>query len=131
MSRLTTYPPVFEGPNLGDLLKLEADHLYSRDQVAVAPNQVLVLGQMVGRITATGQYAAFDPVATDGREQAAGVVIVPITTSVDPSPDGIVVVRHATVSDRYLVWPRTATPEHRAAAVQQLRALGVLVRQGV
>ncbi|MGO1069583.1 head decoration protein [Lysobacter sp. CA199] len=129
--RLTTYPPVHEGPNLGDVLKLEADHLYSRDQVTVAANQTLVLGQVVGRITETGQIAALDPAATDGREMVAGVVIVPITTTKDPSPDGLIVVRYATVSDRYLAWPLAITPEQRTACVLQLRALGVLVRHGV
>ncbi|MGO1069654.1 head decoration protein [Lysobacter sp. CA199] len=127
---LTTYPPVVEGPNLGDLLKLEADHLYSRDRVTIAINQVLALGQIVGRIAASGQIAALDPAASDGREVAVGVVIVPITAADVPNPDGLIVARHATVSDRYLVWPRTTTPEQRAAAVEQLRALGVLVRHG-
>ncbi|MGO1069730.1 head decoration protein [Lysobacter sp. CA199] len=129
--RLTTYPPVHEGMNLGDLLKFEADNLYSRDQVIVAAGQVLALGQVVGRITATGEVAAVDPTATDGREVAAGVAVVPITTAAEPSPDGLIVARHATVADHALVWPRAVTPEQRAAATAQLRAIGVLVRPGV
>ncbi|WP_031372189.1 head decoration protein [Lysobacter antibioticus] len=130
--RLTTYPPVHEGQNLGDLLKFEADNLYSRDQVTVAADQVLKLGHVVGRLTATGEIAALDPTATDGREIAAGVAIVPITTTTtDPSPDGLIVARHATVADHALVWPIRTTPEQRAAATAQLRAIGVLVRRGV
>jgi hypothetical protein len=129
--RLTTYPPVHEGQNLGDLLKFEADNLYSRDQVTVAADQVLKLGQVIGRITATGEVAALDPAATDGREVAAGVAIVPITTATDPSPDGLIVARHAAVADHALVWPIRVTPEQRAAATAQLRGIGVLVRRGV
>jgi len=129
--RLTTYPPVHEGQNLGDLLKFEADNLYSRDQVTVAADQVLKLGHVVGRISATGEIAALDPLATDGREIAAGVAILPITTTTDPSPDGLIVARLATVADHALVWPIRATPEQRAAATSQLRAIGVLVRRGV
>ncbi len=129
--RLTTYPPVHEGQNLGDLLKFEADNLYSRDQVTVAADQVLQLGQVIGRITATGEVAALDPAATDGREVAAGVSIVSITTTTDSSPDGLIVARHATVADHALVWPVRATPEQRAAGTAQLNALGILMRHGV
>ncbi|ALN64578.1 hypothetical protein GLA29479_3727 [Lysobacter antibioticus] len=116
---------------MGDLLKFEADNLYSRDQVTVAADQVLKLGHVVGRLTATGEIAALDPLATDGREIAAGVAIVPITTTTDPSPDGLIVARLATVADHALVWPIRATPEQRAAATAQLRGIGVLVRRGV
>ena len=129
--RLTTYPPVHEGQNLGDLLKFEADNLYSRDQVTVAADQVLKFGHVVGRISATGEIAALDPLATGGREVAIGVAIVSITTTTDPSPDGLIVARHATVADHALVLPIRATPEQRAAATAQLRGIGVLVRCGV
>lgn len=129
--RITTYPPFQEGLNLGDLLKFEADNLYSRDQVTIAPNQSLVLGQIVGRIAGSDHVAAFDPAATDGREIAIGVAIVPITTTKDASPDGLIIARHAAVADHALVWPAAITPEQHATAVEQLRALGVLVRHGV
>lgn len=129
--RLPTYPPQFESNNLGDLLKFEADNLYSRDRVTVAPQQALKLGQVVGRIAASGQIAALDPAATDGREQAVGVAIALILTADAPSPDGLIVARHAAVSEHALVWPTAITAAQRATAVQQLRAVGVLVRQGI
>lgn len=128
---ITVFPPQFEPNNLGDLLKFEADNLYSRDRVTVAAQQALQLGHVVGRVTETGQMAALDPAATDGREQAAGVVILPIITADTPSPDGLIVARHATVADHALVWPKSITPQQRAVYVQQLRAIGVLVRQGI
>jgi hypothetical protein len=129
--RITTYPPQKEGLNLGDLLKFEADNLHSRDRVTVAANQVLVLGQIAGRVTGSNHVAALDPAATDGSEIAIGVVIVPITTTKDASPDGLIIARHAAVADHALVWPAAITPEQHAAAVEQLRAIGVLVRHGV
>lgn len=128
---ITVYPPQTEPNNLGDLLKFEADNLYSRDRVTVAARQALQLGHVVGRVTATGHVAALDPAATDGREQAAGVVITPIITADAPSPDGLIVARHATVADQALVWPTAITPEQRMACIQQLRAIGVLMRQGI
>lgn len=129
--RMTVYPPQFEPNNLGDLLKFEADNLYSRDRVTVEANQALKLGHVVGRVTASGQVAAFDPTATDGRERAIGVAIVSIITADAPSPDGLIVARHATVADHALVWPNSITPEQRAAGVAQLQNIGVLVRQGI
>ncbi|MGO1073368.1 head decoration protein [Lysobacter sp. CA199] len=129
--RLTTYPPIREGLNLGDLLKFEADNLYSRDRVIVAGNQTLSLGQVVGRLTANGQIAALNPSATDGSEVAAGVAIVPITTGDAPNPDGLIVARHAAVADHALAWPAGITPEQKAAAVTQLHAAGILARHGV
>lgn len=128
---ITVYPPQFEPNNLGDLLKFEADNLYSRDRVTVAAQQALRLGHVVGRITETGQVAALDLTATDGREQAKGVVIVPIITANAPNPDGVIVARHATVADHALVWPNDITPEQQTACIEQLRAVGVLVRQGI
>jgi len=128
---ITVFPPQTEPNNLGDLLKFEADNLYSRDRVTVAAQQALQLGHVVGRINATGHVVALDPGATDGREQAAGVVIVPIITADTPSPDGLIVARHATVADHALVWPKAITPEQRTTCIQQLRAIGVLVRQGI
>ena len=128
---ITVFPPQSEPNNLGDLLKFEADNLYSRDRVTVAAQQALQLGHVVGRITETGHMAALDPTATDGREQAAGVAIVPIITADTPSPDGLIVARHATVADHALVWPKAITPEQRTTCIQQLRAIGVLVRQGI
>lgn len=128
---ITVYPPQSEPNNLGDLLKFEADNLYSRDRVWVAPQQSLQLGQVVGRIADSDHIAVFDPAATDGREQAAGVAIAAITTLATPSPDGVIVARHATVADHALVWPASITPEQRLVATEQLRARGVLVRQGI
>ncbi|WP_255357282.1 head decoration protein, partial [Lysobacter sp. Root690] len=125
------YPPFQEGLNLGDLLKFEADNMYSRDRVTIAANQALVLGQIVGRVTDSNHVAALDPAATDGRQIAIGVVIVPITTTKDASPDGLIIARHAALADHALVWPAAITPEQHAAAVEQLRAIGVLVRHGV
>ncbi|WP_363798403.1 head decoration protein [Lysobacter firmicutimachus] len=129
--RLTTYPPQSEPNNLGDLLKFEADNLYSRDRATVARQQALKLGQVVGRITASGQIAALDPAATDGREQAVGVAIAPTLTADAPSPDGLIVARHAAVADHALAWPAAITSEQRMAAIEQLRARGVLVHQGI
>jgi hypothetical protein len=41
------------------------------------------------------------------------------------------VVRHAIVLRDALIWPETITAEQKAAAIAQLRDLGILVRDAV
>lgn len=116
--------------NLGDLLKYEAPNLYSRDRVTVASGQNLPLGVVVGIVTATGKVTRIDPSATDGTQVAAGVLLQACDATLAESDDGLIVARHAIVSDHALAWPAAITNAEKLNAVAQLKALGVLVRQG-
>jgi hypothetical protein len=125
-------PTVFtESMNLGDLLKYEAPNLYSRDRVTVAAGQNLPLGAVVGMVTATGKVKQIDPSATDGTQLAAGVLMQACDAALAERTDGLIVARHAIVSDHALQWPTGITTGEQQAAVAQLKSLGVLVRQGV
>jgi hypothetical protein len=121
---------VLQEPNtLGDLLKYEAPNLYSRDEVVVGAGQTLALGAVVGRVTATREIVALDPTASDGREAVAGVLIEAVVTSATERRRSVIVSRHAIVFGGALVLPTSLTSEQTAAALAQLAALGVLVRQ--
>ena len=125
-------PTVFaESMNLGDLLKYEAPNLYSRDRVTVVAGNNLPLGAVVGMVTATGKVKSLDPSATDGSEVAAGVLMQACDAALAERTDGLVVARHAIVSDHALQWPTGITTGEQQAAIAQLKSLGVLVRQGV
>ena len=125
-------PTVFsESMNLGDLLKYEAPKLYSRDRVTVVAGQTLPLGAVVGMVTATGKVKQIDPSATDGSQYAAGVLMQKCDAHLADRDDGLMVARHAIVADHALQWPTGITTAEQQAAVAQLKALGVLVRQGV
>lgn len=125
-------PTVFtESMNLGDLLKYEAPNLYSRDRVTVAAGQNLPLGAVVGVVTATGKVKQIDPSATDGTQVAAGVLMQACDAALAERTDGLIVARHAIVSDHALQWPTGITTAEQQAAIAQLKSLGVLVRQGV
>lgn len=119
-----------ESLNLGDLLKYEAPNFYSRDRVTVAAGQTLPLGTVVGQITATGHYAQIDPSATDGRQVAAGVLLQACDAALIDRDDGLIVARHAIVAHHALHWPEGIAAAERLTALAQLKALGVLVRQG-
>ena len=122
-------PVLHEPANLADLLKYEAPNLYSRDEVVVAAGQTLALGAVVGRITASREIVALDPAANDGREIAAGVLIEAVTTTATERRRSVIVSRHAIVFGGALVFAPTLTAEQATAALAQLAALGVLVRQ--
>ncbi len=124
-------PVITEGLNLGDLLKYEAPNLYSRDQLTVAAGQNLVLGAVVGIDTLTEKVKALDPAATDGTEVAVGVLTAAIDATLIDRPDGVLITRHAVVADHALTWPVGITAPQKAAAIAQLKALGVLVRHAV
>lgn len=116
---------------LGDLLKYEEENLYSRNQVTVVSGQNLKLGTVIGRVSVTQKVKALDPSATDGSEVAAGVVLQSIDASAAEKTNGLIVSRQAIVADHALVWPVAITTEEKTAAIAQLEAIGVLVRQGV
>jgi hypothetical protein len=120
-----------ESMNLGDLLKYEAPNLYSRDRVTVVAGQTLPLGAVVGMVTATGKVKQIDPSATDGSQYASGVLMQAVDAALAERLDGLMVARHAIVTDHALQWPTGITTAEQQAAVAQLKALGVLVRQGV
>lgn len=116
--------------NLGDLLKYEEDCLnYSREQVTVASGQNLELGAVVGRVTATGKLKRFDPVATDGTEDVAGILLGAIDATLIQRDDALLLARHAIVASHAVAWPAGITAEQKAAAIAALEARGILIRQ--
>jgi hypothetical protein len=116
---------------IGQFLKYEAPHGYSREDVTVASGQSLVPGQVVGRITASGKIAAFNPSAADGTQNAAGIAFGAVDATGGDKP-GVIVARHAIVVDRdNLVWAGSPTNAQKDAAIAQLKALGILARKTV
>ncbi|MBS0576237.1 MAG: head decoration protein [Proteobacteria bacterium] len=121
-------PTLTQAPNLGDLLKYEAPNLYSREQATVAAGQNLPLGAVVGRETATGKLKALDPSASDGTEIAVGVLAQAVDATLIDREDAILIARHAIVARGALIWPAGVTTAQRAAAIAQLEARGIVVR---
>ena len=118
-----------ESNYLGDWLKFEEDSLYSREKVTVASGQNLKTGTVVGIVTATGKATQLAPSASDGSENAAGVLVGDVDASAADTP-GVIIARHAICSDKGLVWPSGITGAQKNTALGQLKALGILVREG-
>ncbi len=122
-------PVQSENNYLGDWLKFEEDNLYSRDEVTVISGQNLATGTVVGIITASGKVTQLAPAAADGSQNAAGVLLNAVDASAADKP-GVIVARHAVCADKGLVWPDGITGPQRTTAIGQLKALGILVREG-
>lgn len=124
-------PAIHEPMNLGDLLKYEAPNLYSRELGTVAAGELLLLGTVLGRETATGKLKALDPNAEgDGTEIAVAVLAGDVDATLIDRADALVIARHAILASGALQWPGDISPAQRAAALAQLEARGILVRQG-
>lgn len=123
-------PVLHEPQNLGDLLKYEAPNLYSRDRVTLAAGENLSLGTVLGQVKASGQVRQLDPAASDGTQIAVGVLIQDCDARAGERSDGLMVARHAILSDRALQWPTALTAVQQQTALSELKALGLLVRPG-
>ena len=122
-------PVQSEGKYLGDWLKYEEDNLFSRDEVIVVSGQNLTTGTVIGVITASGKVTQLAPAASDGSQNAAGVLLLDVDASA-ADKGGTIIARHAICSDKALVWPGSITGPQKTAATAQLKALGILVREG-
>jgi hypothetical protein len=114
---------------LGDWLKFEEDNLFSRDEVTVISGQNLATATVVGIITASGKVTQLAPAAVDGSQNASGVLAFPVDASAGDKA-GVMIARHAICSDKKLVWPAGITGGQKTTAIAQLKALGILVREG-
>jgi hypothetical protein len=117
-----------ESAYLGDLVKFEESHRYSRRQETIASGQNLGLGTVVGRKTSDSKIYALNPSATDGTQTAVGVLVEAVDATL-LDKDGLILVRHAIVADKALVWPAGITNPQKITALTQLEASGVLVYQ--
>lgn len=121
-----------ETNRLCDLLVGESDihNQYSRDKVTIATPSNVVMGEVMGKITASGSYVPIDFAASDGSEVAVGIVIDDYdATAADV--EGVVLSRDAVVRESALVWPSGATGAQIAGALAELDAKGIIARPSV
>ena len=117
--------------DLADLLRFEGESRYSRERVTLAAGHNLTLGTVTATDSVSGKIAPLDPADTGSLNQVSGVLINDCDATGADNPDALVVVRHAIVLRDALIWPETITTEEKAAAIAQLRDLGILVRDAV
>ena len=116
-----------EGKHPGGFLVWEAFRDYTRETVTIAAGR-LEPGTVLGRITASGKYAAHDPAATDGTETAVALIWGKADATAGDAP-AVAIVRGPAIVNRHdLVFAGTPTEGEIAAAHAALLAAGILVR---
>lgn len=90
-----------EPMHAGEFLLSEGAGTISREAINVAAGPALEPGQILGLVTSTGEFAAYNPTAEDGSENAQAILFGPLSTS-DIVRRGRAVVRLAEVSEAHL-----------------------------
>lgn len=122
-------PTLTEGTHPGGFLVWEAFRDYTRETITVASGAgALAPGTVLGRITASGTYAAHDPAATDGTETAVAVLWGKADASASDAP-AVALVRGPAIVNRHdLVFAGTPSEAEIATAHAALLETGILVR---
>lgn len=85
----------------GEFLLSEGAGNISRESINVAAGPALDPGQILGLVTATGEFAPYSPTAEDGSETAVAILFGPLGES-DVVRRGRAVVRLAEISEAHL-----------------------------
>ncbi len=101
-----------ESPRLGDVLKHEADQLYSREEVTIASGQNLPIGTVIGRVSTDDKLVQLDPTASDGSETPIGILCESVDATATDTASWIAA-RHAIVSEDGLVYCHVAFSGNR------------------
>ncbi len=122
-----------ESFKLSDWLAAETDrpYMFGREEADIEAGSEVRTGAMLGVVTATGEYAPYDPDATDGTQTIAGFLITDYldgdTVAAQP---GVVLVRGpATIKEAGLRWPDNADAGDKTTARAALAAKNIIIRQ--
>lgn len=116
-----------EGKHPGGFLVWEAFRDYTRETITVAAG-TLEPGTVLGKITTGGKYTVLAPAATNGSQNAAGILWAGVDASAADAP-GVVLLRGPAIVNRHeIVWPEGATEAQITAATTALAALGIILR---
>ena len=91
----------YEQRHAGEFFLSEGAGNISREAINVAAGAALEPGQILGLITATGEFAPYQPTAEDGTENAVAILYDPLGES-DVVRRGRAVVRLAEISEVHL-----------------------------
>jgi hypothetical protein len=118
-----------EGKHTGGFLIWEVLRDYTRETITLASGAgKLAPGTVLGRITTGGKYTLLTPGATNGSQNAAGILWADVDAA-DADAPGIVILRGPAIANRHeLVWPDGATEAQITTATTALAALGIILR---
>jgi hypothetical protein len=117
-----------EGNYLPDWLKRVISELWPAfytEEVTIASGQNLVCGQLVGKITATGEYAAYDDDGADNGCRTAAGILTSDVDATDGALPGVILVRGPAVISK------AGLTGSDANGLADLAALEIIAKEGV
>ena len=120
---------LIEGKHAGGFLIWEVLRDYTRETVTIASGAgKLAPGTVLGKITTGGKYTALAPAATNGSQNAAGILWGDVDAT-DADVLGVAVVRGPAIVNRHEIsFPEGATEAQITATTTALAALGIILR---
>lgn len=118
-----------EGKHTGGFLIWETLRDCTRETITLALGAgKLAPGTVLGRITTGGKYTLLTPGATNGSQNAAGILWADVDATEVDAP-GVVILRGPAIANRHeIVWPEAATEAQITTATTALAALGIILR---
>jgi hypothetical protein len=118
-----------EGKHAGGFLVWEVLRDFTRETITIASGAgKLEPGTVLGKITTGGKYTALTPGATNGSQNAAGLLWANVDAT-DADAPGVVILRGPAIANQHdLVWPDAATDAQITAATSALAGLGIILR---
>ena len=114
-------------PATASFILSEGEGSISRDTVVIVAGQDLLAGTVLGKITASGKYAAHDPSAITGVESAVAVLYAACdATAADQK--AVIVNKLAEVANVALTWHGDITGPQTTTALAKLAEREVIVR---
>ena len=111
-----------EGEFIGELAMGPGYHI---DQITVASGQNLQAGAVLGRLTSGGNYVAFNPAASDGSQNAAGILVPACNATGGATVSRALLRGPAMVNRNDLVFGGGVNGTQQNTAVAALLALGI------
>ncbi len=118
-----------EGKHAGGFLVWEVLRDYTRETVTIASGAgKLEPGTVLGKITTGGKYTTLAPAATNGSQNAAGILWDKVDASAADAP-GVIMLRGPAIVNRHeIIWPDGATEAQITAATTALATIGIILR---
>ena len=118
-----------EGKHTGGFLVWEMLRDYTRETVTIASGAgKLEPGTVLGRITTGGKYTSFAPGASNGSQNASGILWDSVDASAADASAVILFRGPAIVNRQDLVWPDGATEAQITTATTALASIGIILR---
>lgn len=117
-----------EGRHPAEFLLSEANGQRSRGNITIGAMQTIVPGQVLGLVTASGNYVMHDPAAADGSQTAGAIALYGAVTGAGATAAISAIVREAEVNGKTLSYKTGLTAPQIAQIATDLAGKQIIVR---